>query len=397
MPTQLTAEQATEARIFIARNAGERLIGTKVGGIEVRYAEKTINLSDMSNKEFLEYLHCRDTLNRSFGIMSKEKYEEIPASARQFADNLAFELIVEKHVLNNKADLDMIPHLAAPFITKEIIQSLKADGFTAKNNNNDDVVTVGDIRKVITDIFRDHNMTDDLEDTLVRVNEKIAESGISFIKPENHIVPKIEPEPEPKQQPTPAPKVEVTQQATLSEVVAKPPEPDTKQEVESAEPQPLSGDDAFIVIPNTKKNNVIIHSAIAKSLKETEFQPLDIRSRKIADTLAQDDIFLSSDLDILVGLPKDELVEESAANIISPLEEVEFESTMDDGANSQRVVAAKLLKSMKLQDIHPMIDKDSLSMKNFEAKPAPKQAIAPIENKVEEKEPEVHRMSPSRY
>jgi len=381
MPTQLTAVQENEARIFIARRAGERLTSTNVGNIEVRRANESINLSAMSNKDFLDFLHCRDSLNRSLGIMPKEEYMEIPASARQYADNLAFDLIVEKEIINNKDDLDMVPNLTAQFVTNEIINSLKKSGFTARTSEGEQV-TVGEIRAVLTNIFRDHNISDTVEETLETVKNKLSEAGLSFIKPENHLAPAPTPEPEPE--PELAPDLELASELA--------PEPEVKMIVE---PTPLSGTDPFITIPAGKKNNVILHSTIGASLSRTEFEPLNVRAMEIAKLLAESDIYMSSDVGILSSLPKDELIEESAANIISPLEEVEFNSTMNDNDPDQKMIAAKLLKAMKDQDIQPMIDKDSPHLSNFESQTnsvANKQII-----KAEAPKPEVVRIAPKRY
>ena len=149
MPTQLTPEQDKEARIFLARRAGERVITSDDDGVGVRRAHEMINLSEMSDRKFLEFLQCRDTLNNSLSLMDKDEYMEIPASARQYADNLAFEKVIEDNILNHKEDLDEWPDLTAQFVSNEIVKGLKTEGFTAKSGDGESV-TVGKIRSEMT-------------------------------------------------------------------------------------------------------------------------------------------------------------------------------------------------------------------------------------------------------
>ena len=70
MPSQLTVEQNNEARLFLARRLGEKLTSSTSGSITVRRAHETINLSDMSDNEFLDYLHCRETVGRTIDDLS---------------------------------------------------------------------------------------------------------------------------------------------------------------------------------------------------------------------------------------------------------------------------------------------------------------------------------------
>jgi hypothetical protein len=339
MPTQLTPEQDKEARIFLARRAGERVITSDDDGVGVRRAHEMINLSEMSDRKFLEFLQCRDTLNNSLSLMDKDEYMEIPASARQYADNLAFEKVIEDNILNHKEDLDEWPDLTAQFVSNEIVKGLKTEGFTAKSGDGESV-TVGKIRSEMTGILRDHNRTDTLEESIDKIKQSFSELGLSFIKPENHQAPVVEPEPEPE------PEIQVKPEVA----------PPIKQEV----PTPEQKDDlTFVAVPNNRVNNVIINTIVSTSLRATEDMPLNERSEHLATALAEIDVYYTADLAIIGNMPKDELIEESAANIFTPLEEVEFNSSLDDNDPTFRKMAVKLAAAMRDEQIMPAIDKTS--------------------------------------
>lgn len=370
MSTQLTAEQDLEARAFLARRAGERLITSSAkDGVGVRRAHETINLSAMSDRQFLEFLMCRDTLNNSLSLMDKDEYMAIPASARQYADNLAFEKVIESNILNHKEDLDSLPHLTAQFVSNEIIKDLKAQGFTAKQPDGDGV-TVGQIRIELTDMFRDHNMSDTVEESVERIKQSFKDSGLSFIKPENH-QPEIKPEPEPE--PDFENKPWIKQSATV----------DT----------PKNDNESFAVIPNNKANNTAVNSLVAASLSHTAEMPLDKRSAHLAEALAGIDVYYTSDIGIISSLPKAELMEESAANILAPLEEVEFNSSLDDNDPTFKKMAAKLAKAMREEGISPAIDKLSPKIADLDMS-----VDVPIQaKKVEETPTQVTQMTRRRY
>lgn len=391
MPTQLTSEQNREAREYLARQAGESVVVGNAGKIEVLRPNEKINISEMPDKELLEFLQCRDTLNREFSVMSEDEYKAVPASVRQFADNVAFELIVEKHVINNKADLDMAPYLVAPFVTQSIIEGLKESGFTARRASGE-TVTHGDIRAVMTDIFRDYNVSDTLDETVEAVKKQFSEAGLTFIMPENHIEP--EPEQEIKVEVKPEPMPEVKDEFKLElptevkveakpELLPDPPasikfddEPEVKAEVTNLKGEvPLTGDTPFIIIPPSQQNNKALNLAISGALKKTTLEPLDVRSKAIAETLAEFGVYMSSSIEILSTLPKNELVEESAANIMSPLEDVEFAATLSDKPLSDLVLASKLVKAIKEQDAQPIIDAESPTLYVFTAEDAPKNKV----------------------
>ena len=362
MPTQLTAAQNHEARIFLARRAGERVLTSENNGVGVRRAHEMINLSAMTDRKFLEFLQCRDTLNNSLSLMDKNEYMAIPASARQYADNLAFEMVLESNILNHKEDLDSLPNLTAQFVANEIIKNLKANGFTA-NSNDGETVTVGKIRNEMIDIFRDHNLTDTIEESVDKIKQAFSEAGLSFIKPGNH-QPELELEPEPELEPEDKP--------WAKKVVIEPTtEPTVVNNNES--------DEQFVVVPNNKLNNMTINSLVTASLMHTAEMPLDKRSAHLAQALADINVYYTASLSILASLPKNELVEESAANILTPLEEVEFNSSLDDNDPTLRIMAVKLVKSMKKLGISHAIDRDSsiiaeLDMTVDNPKQAPSQA-----------------------
>jgi hypothetical protein len=390
MPTQLTSEQNREAREYLARQAGESVVVGNAGKIEVLRPNEKINISEMPDKELLEFLQCRDTLNREFSVMSEDEYKAVPASVRQFADNVAFELIVEKHIINNKADLDMAPYLVAPFVTQSIIEGLKESGFTAKRASGE-TVTHGDIRAVMTDIFRDYNVSDTLDETVAAVKKQFSEAGLTFIMPENHIEPEPEQEIKVEVKPEPMPEVKAEFKLELPtevKVEAKPElpdlptsikvddEPEVKAEVTNLKGEvQLTGNTPFIVIPPSQQNNKVLNLAISGALKKTSLEPLDVRSKAIAETLAEFSVYMSSSTEILSTLPKNELVEESAANIMSPLEDVEFAATLSDKPLSDLVLASKLVKAIKEQDAQPTIDAESPNMYLFTAEDAPKNKV----------------------
>jgi hypothetical protein len=98
---------------------------------------------------------------------------------------------------------------------------------------------------------------------------------------------------------------------------------------------------------------------------------------------------MTTDKDILVNMTPKEMIEESAANIISPLEEVEYLSFNSEQPEPMKV-AVKLLSTLKKDEVMPVIDGKSQEMEYMNLQPLK-------QNKVKEEETKSVQWKPRRY
>ena len=128
---------------------------------------------------------------------------------------------------------------------------------------------------------------------------------------------------------------------------------------------------------------------IAHGLRGREDEPLNIKANAVAMALSEHNIFMTTDKDILVNMTPKEMIEESAANIISPLEEVEYLSFNSEQPEPMKV-AVKLLSTLKKDEVMPVIDGKSQEMEYMNLQPLK-------QNKVKEEETKSVQWKPRRY